>query len=63
MQVYFGMAYMEEKQKVFSIEVLLLFFYSLSVVLIIGFCSTSTHAGMPALLQDCRYVFLHHPTV
>ena len=29
----------------------------------IGFCSTSTHAGMPALLQDCRYVFLHHPTV
>ncbi|CBK66542.1 hypothetical protein BXY_14080 [Bacteroides xylanisolvens XB1A] len=26
MQVYFGMAYMEEKQKVFSIEVLLLFF-------------------------------------
>ena len=27
------------------------------------FSSTSTHAGMPALLQDCRYVFLHHPTV
>jgi len=26
MQVYFGMAYMEEQQKVFSIEVLLLFF-------------------------------------
>lgn len=27
MQVYFGMAYMEEQQKVFSIEVLLLFFF------------------------------------
>lgn len=63
MQVHFSMAYMKEKQKVFLSRYFCFSFYSLSVVLIIGFCLTSTRTGKPVLLQDFRYVFLHHQTV